>query len=117
MVLLKKYKSNEPVWLIFCISYLGLILRKPDFCLCENKGADQLRSNCKADHAFVFAKWIVQFSSTYSQNFKHLACLCDCTAQFVSHLVGNPKDLLSRDVAHLLESHSSSIAKVLMSKF
>ena len=24
-------------------------MRKPDFCLCENKGADQLRSNCEAD--------------------------------------------------------------------
>ena len=24
---------------------MSLILRKPDFCICENKGADQLRSN------------------------------------------------------------------------
>ena len=24
-------------------------MRKLDFCLCENKGADQLRSNCEAD--------------------------------------------------------------------
>ena len=24
-------------------------VRKPDFCLCKNKGADQLRSNCEAD--------------------------------------------------------------------
>ena len=28
-------------------------MRKPDFCLCENKGADQLRS--KPISAFVFA--------------------------------------------------------------
>ena len=34
-------------------------MRKPDFCLCENKGADQLRGNREADHAFVFATWIV----------------------------------------------------------
>ena len=27
------------------------VTRKPDFCLCENKGTDQLRSNC----AFVLA--------------------------------------------------------------
>ena len=54
-------------------------MRKPDFCLCENKDIDQLCSDCTADHvtaqlistfvfataAFVFATWIVQslFSS------------------------------------------------------
>ena len=27
---------------------------KPDFCLCENKGADQLRSNCEADQRLCF---------------------------------------------------------------
>ena len=36
-------------------------MRKPTFCICENKGADQLHSNCKADHAFVFAIRIVPF--------------------------------------------------------
>ena len=36
-------------------------MRKPDFCLCENKGADQLRGDREADHAFVFATRIVQF--------------------------------------------------------
>ena len=34
--------------------------RKPDFCICENKDADQLRGNPEADHAFVFATRIVQ---------------------------------------------------------
>ena len=32
-----------------------------DFCLCESKDADQFRSNCEADHAFVFAAQIVLF--------------------------------------------------------
>ena len=38
-------------------------MRKPDFCLGENKGADQLRGNREADliSAFVFATRIVQF--------------------------------------------------------
>ena len=27
---------------------MNRIMRKPDFCLCENKGADQLRSDCEA---------------------------------------------------------------------
>ena len=37
-------------------------MRKPEFCICENKDADQLRGNREADliSAFVFATWIVQ---------------------------------------------------------
>ena len=36
-------------------------IRKPDFCICENKGADQDCGNHEADliSAFVFATWIV----------------------------------------------------------
>ena len=30
------------------------VMRKPDFCLCKNKGADQLCSNCKADQHLCF---------------------------------------------------------------
>ena len=33
---------------------LSRVVRKPDFCLCENKGADQLRSNCEADQCLCF---------------------------------------------------------------
>ena len=29
-------------------------MRKPDFCLCENKGADRLRSNWEADQSLCF---------------------------------------------------------------
>ena len=29
-------------------------MKKKDFCLCENKGADQLRSNCEADQRLSF---------------------------------------------------------------
>ena len=28
---------------------MSCIMRKPTFCMCENKGADQLGSNCEAD--------------------------------------------------------------------
>ena len=35
-------------------------MRKPDFCICENKDADQLRGNRKADQGFVFATRILQ---------------------------------------------------------
>ena len=29
-------------------------MRKPDFCICENKDADQLRGNREADQRFCF---------------------------------------------------------------
>ena len=51
-------------------------VRKPDFCICENKDADQLRGNREADHVFVFAIRIVQ--SLYYLNPKF---------QFSSHLL------------------------------
>ena len=35
-------------------------MRKPTFNICENKDADQLRGDGEADHALVFAIWIVQ---------------------------------------------------------
>ena len=35
-------------------------MRKPTMCIGENKEADQLRSNCEADHVFVFDAQIVQ---------------------------------------------------------
>ena len=41
--------------------YLSRIVRKPDVSLCENKGTDQLRSNCEADQCLFFATHIVQF--------------------------------------------------------
>ena len=77
-------------------------MRKPDFCLCENKGADQLRSNCEADQRLCF-----RYSDStillllIAKTFKPLACFCHCTGRFVSDLVGNPEDRFSRVAAHL----------------
>ena len=34
--------------------YLSPVMRKPPFCKCENKDADQLRSNCAADQRLCF---------------------------------------------------------------
>ena len=39
------------------MNYLSCLMRKPAICICENKGADQLRGN----RTFVFATRIVQF--------------------------------------------------------
>ena len=52
-----------------------MIMGKLDFCLCGNKGADQLHS-------------------------KHI--FCSYTGQFMSDLVGNPEDLFSRATAQIV---------------
>ena len=46
---------------------------KPTICIGENKGADQLRSNCEADqhHCFLL-HGLYNFSSTYIKSFKLL---------------------------------------------
>ena len=36
------------------IRHMSRIVRKPDFCLGENKGADQLRGNREADQRLCF---------------------------------------------------------------
>ena len=33
---------------------MSLVMRKPDFCICKNKDADQLRGNREADHRLSF---------------------------------------------------------------
>ena len=43
----------------FVVSFhMSCVMRKPDFCLGENKGADRI---AKLIPAFVFTSWIVQF--------------------------------------------------------
>ena len=66
-------------------------MRKPAFCICENKDADQLRSNCEADHRLCFR----YISSTIPLLPK------SCTVRFMSDLVGNPEDRFSHNEANL----------------
>ena len=42
------------LWLFHTREHLSRVMRIPDFCQCENKGADQLRSNCEADQRLCF---------------------------------------------------------------
>ena len=35
-------------------TYLSLVMRKPAFCICENKDTDQLRGNREADQRLCF---------------------------------------------------------------
>ena len=55
----------RPVYSIDCLFYckildnLSCVMRKLNFCLCENRAADQLCSNAQLTIAFVFATRIV----------------------------------------------------------
>ena len=83
-------------------SHMSLVMRKPDFCICDNKDADQLHGNREADQRLCFR---YTDSTTpllpKSEIFKPLAIFCDCTARFVWDLVGNPEDRCSHDEAHI----------------
>ena len=70
---------------------LGRLMRNPTICICENKDADQFRSNCEADQRLCFR----YTDSTIPLLFQSLAILCACTARFVlnlfeNHIVGFP---------------------------
>ena len=80
-------------------------MRKPAFCICENKDADQLRGNCEADrrlcvHYMDSAISHLPKSCKY-QNFEPPAIFCCCAARFVSDLVGNHEDRFSQNEAQL----------------
>ena len=79
-------------------------MRKPDFCIWENKGAVQLRSNCAADQCLCFHYInstipLLPKSEILSLWLYSPVRLSDL---FVSDLVGNPKERFSPDAAHLL---------------
>ena len=46
--------QGEQVFTSSGMYYVSRIVRKPDFCLGENKGADQLRGNREADQRLCF---------------------------------------------------------------
>ena len=72
-------------------------MRKPAFRICENKGADQLRSNCAADQRLCFRYTDSTVPLFVKSGFS------GCTSRFVFDLVGDPKDRFCRDVAHMVQ--------------
>ena len=70
---------------------------KPTICMCENKGADQLRSNCEADQRLCFR----YTDSTVPHLLKSkISIFCDCAAWFVLDLVRNPNCWFSHAQDH-----------------
>ena len=70
--------------------YMSRRIRKPTICICENKGTDQLCSNCTADQRLCFHYPDSTIPHLLIPILKLLACFRDCTVRFVSDLVGNP---------------------------
>ena len=76
-------------------------MRKPAFCICENKAADQLCGNRTADQRLCFRYKDVQSLFFLNPKFKPPTIFCGCTDRFVSDLVGDPEDRFSHNKAHI----------------
>ena len=82
-------------------------MRKPTFCICENKGADQRAAHQHLCFRNMDSTIPLLSTSEILNLWRRLAIFCDCTARFVSDLIGNPEDRFSHDGAHMLDrSHS-----------
>ena len=74
-------------------------MRKPTFCICENKDADQLRGDREADQRLCF-RYIVQslyFLNPKFQFSSQLLCLYSLVCVGPG---GNPKDRFFHNEAH-----------------
>ena len=72
----------------------------PNFTICENKGADQLCSNCEADQRLCFRYTDGTISLLLKSEISSFWLASMTTGWFVSDLVRNPKDQFSRVATH-----------------
>ena len=77
--------------------HLSHVVRKPAFCICENKGADQLCGN-QFITAFDFSTHIVQFPFHLNSKFQTSNHLLWLYSLVCVDLVGNTKDRFSGDM-------------------
>ena len=76
--------------------HMSHVMRKSKFCLCDNKAADQLYSNCTADQRLFSLLGLYNLSLTInSQNFMPLACFCDCKGRLYRTWSETPKTVFS----------------------
>ena len=82
--------------------HLSLVVRKPAFCICKNKEADQLRDDREADQhlCFRYTDGTIPLLSDSEISSLYIAIFCGSTVPFVSDLVGNPEDRFSHNEAH-----------------
>ena len=78
-------------------------MRKPDFCICGNKGGDQLCGNRTADQRICFHYLDSKVPLLHkSEIFSLLPSSVVYIAQFVSDLVGNPKDRFYHNAVQII---------------
>ena len=71
------------------------------FCIYENKGVDQMGGNHKADELLCSRYIESTLPLLPKSKISNLSAIfCGCTAQYVSDLMGIPKDMFSHDTAH-----------------
>ena len=78
---------------------MSRVMRKPAFCICENKGADQPRGNHVADQHLCYHCIDRIIPLLPKSKFKLLVIFCGQTARFVSDLAVNPEDRFSHEAA------------------
>ena len=76
-----------------CVFSVSCVMRKPAFCICENKDADQLRGNREADQRLCFRYIDSTISLPKFQASSHLLWL------YSPVCVGNPEDWFSHNEA------------------
>ena len=87
------------------------------FCICQDKGTDQLRDNQAADQGLCFSQKDSIIPLLLNLKFRASShILHGFTAWFVSGLVGNPGDSFSLDTAFIVSFHffSGTMADDLM---
>ena len=72
-----------------------IVMRKPAFCIYENKGPDQLRMNCAAVQCLCFHYIDSTLSLLPKSEISSLTILCGCTVRFVLDLVRNHEERFS----------------------
>ena len=80
---------------------MSRVVRKSAFYICENKGADQLCSDCTADQRLCFRYMDSTIPLLSKSKISSVYIFCGCTARFVSDLVGYPEDRFSQNEAHM----------------
>ena len=73
---------------------ISRIMRKPAFCICKSKDADQLCGNRTADQRLCF-----RYTDSTIPLLPKSKISSGCKARFMSDLVGNPEDRFCLDAA------------------
>ena len=95
--------DSSQSWIVLALNHMSLVMRRPGFCIFENKNADQLRGNREADQrlCFRYTDSTIPLLSKPEISSLRLAIFSGCTARFVSDLVENPEDRFSHNEAHI----------------